>query len=187
MRTEGLATWASEGAHVLIRSPELVRTHTMQPSENCHEESVWDYPRPLCLESDQRRVQVRHGELVLADSSRSFRVLETSHPPVFYLPPEAVRTDRLTHSSLRTMCEFKGVSDYWDLVDAETIPRVAWSYSAPLPGYEDIAGWLAFYPDKVECFVDGERARSQEGGFYGGWITSEIVGPFKGGPGTRSW
>ncbi len=85
------------------------------------------------------------------------------------------------------MCEFKGVADYWDLGGPEPIPRVAWSYPQPLAGYEDLAGWLAFFPGKVECYVDGERAMSQEGGFYGGWITSEIVGPFKGAPGTDGW
>jgi uncharacterized protein (DUF427 family) len=152
-----------------------------------HKESVWDYPRPPRMEPDGRRILVRHGELVLADSRRSYRVLETSHPPVFYVPPEAVRTDRLTRSSIRTMCEFKGVAHYWDLRGASTIPQVAWSYPTPLPGYEDIAGWFAFYADRVECFVDRERARPQASGFYGGWITSEIVGPFKGHPGSQAW
>lgn len=150
-------------------------------------ESVWDYPRPPRLEDDHRRILVRRAATILAESEHSLRVLETSHPPVFYLPPETVNTDLLVRSPIRTMCEFKGVAHYWDLAGAEPIPRVAWTYPSPLSGYEDIAGWFAFYAGKVECFVAGERAHSQSGGFYGGWITSEIVGPFKGGPGTGGW
>lgn len=170
-----------------IRLVALIRNRVMTQHQVRPQESVWDYPRPPRLETDHRRILVRRGDSILADSIRSIRVLETSHPPVFYVPSGSVRTGLLTLSSIRTMCEFKGVADYWDLGGPEPIPRVAWSYPQPLAGYEDIAGWLAFFPGKVECYVGGERALPQEGGFYGGWITSEIVGPFKGAPGTDGW
>jgi uncharacterized protein (DUF427 family) len=123
---------------------------------------------------------------VLADSRRSLRVLETSHPPVYYLPAADVRTERLTPSSRRpTFCEFKGAARYYD---AGGHPAVAWSYPSPSPGYEAIAGHVAFYPGRVEeATVDGERVEAQPGDFYGGWITSAVTGPFKGGPGTAGW
>lgn len=150
-------------------------------------ESVWDYPRPPRLEQDSRRIVVRSGDLVLADTTRSIRVLETSHPPVFYLPQAEVGMNLLRANPHTTFCEFKGRAVYWDVVAGEAISRAAWSYPAPSPGFEEIKDWIAFYPSKVECTIDGEAVKPQAGGFYGGWITTEITGPFKGEPGTTGW
>ncbi|MFG2292477.1 DUF427 domain-containing protein [Streptomyces sp. NPDC048603] len=154
-------------------------------------ESVWDYPRPPRIDPDTRHVVVRHGGVVLADSRRCLRVLETSHPPGFYVPRADVRTGLLSPSRHRTVCEWKGTATYWDLRGSPgrpPVPGAAWSYEAPAPGYEPIAGHLAFHPDRVDaCTVDGEPVRAQPGGFYGGWITGEITGPFKGAPGTSGW
>lgn len=130
---------------------------------------------------------MRAGEIVLADTTCSTRVLETSHPPVFYLPPSEVEMTVLRANAHITFCEFKGRAVYWDVIAAETISRAAWSYPTPSPGFEEITDWIAFYPSKVECIVGGRAVKAQAGGFYGGWITPEIAGPFKGGPGTNHW
>jgi uncharacterized protein (DUF427 family) len=149
-------------------------------------ESVWDYPRPPRVEPSAARVVVELDGEVLADTRRSLRVLETSHPPVYYIPAADIRTDRLRPSARRpTVCEFKGTARYYDAGDREA---VAWSYASPSPGYEAIAGCYAFYPGRVDrATVDGEQVEAQPGGFYGGWITSAVTGPFKGGPGTMGW
>jgi uncharacterized protein (DUF427 family) len=149
-------------------------------------ESVWDYPRPPTVEPSPDRVVVELDGEVLADTRRSLRVLETSHPPVFYVPAADVRTERLRPSARRsTWCEFKGAARYYDAGDRAA---VAWSYASPSPGYEAIAGHYAFYPGRVDtATVDGEQAEAQPGDFYGGWITSAVTGPFKGGPGTTGW
>ena len=135
-------------------------------------------------------VRVVAGGLVIADSTAAFRVLETAGAPVYYLPPDAVRTDLLVRSPSSSVCEWKGPATYWTLrlPDGRTVPDVAWSYERPNRGFEAIAGRLAFYVAKVdEAWVDDERARPQEGGFYGGWVTSRITGPIKGGPGSWGW
>jgi uncharacterized protein (DUF427 family) len=149
-------------------------------------ESVWDYPRPPRVEPSAARVVVELDGEVLADTRRSLRVLETSHPPVYYLPAADVRVDRLRPSARRpTVCEFKGTARYYDAGDRVA---VAWSYPSPRPGYEVIAGHFAFYPGRVDvATVDGEQVEAQPGGFYGGWITSAVTGPFKGGPETSGW
>jgi len=151
-------------------------------------ESVWDYPRPPRCEPTARRIQVHLGELVVADSTRAYRVLETSHPPVYYLPPADVRMDLLEATSRQTYCEFKGQACYWTLhAGGLVLPNVAWSYPHPTPAFAAIQGYLAFYLEPLEGFVDGEKAQPQPGRFYGGWITRDIAGPFKGGPGTAGW
>ena len=152
-------------------------------------ESVWDYPRPPSINPDEREVRVVHRGVTIAASSETVRVLETSHPPVFYFPPSDVATEHLSPGRGRSICEWKGRAQYWDLtVGDETVRNVAWSYPSPLPNYAELAGWLAFYPGRVDaCTVDGEVVTPQEGGFYGGWITQEIEGPFKGGQGTAGW
>jgi len=152
-------------------------------------ESVWDYPRPPRVEPDDRTVRVVHRDLVIAESANAVRVLETSHPPAFYLPPEDVNMEYLTPGRGRSICEWKGNAEYWDLiVGNDTVPNAAWSYPEPLPAYTTLAGWLSFYPGRVDkCTVAGEAVTPQEGGFYGGWITSEIEGPFKGAPDTSGW
>ena len=153
------------------------------------QESVWDYPRPPRVEDVHSRVQISVAHIVLADTLGAKRVLETSHPPVYYIPPDDIRMEYLRSSPGSTWCEWKGQADYYDLVlDDQLIPRVAWAYLRPRSGFEEIQDYLAFYPSKMEkCLVDAEIVRAQEGDFYGGWITSNIVGPFKGGAGTQGW
>jgi uncharacterized protein (DUF427 family) len=153
-------------------------------------ESVWDYPRPPRVEETERRVRVVLGGEVIVDTRRAHRVLETSHPPVYYVPREDVAPGALEPSGGReTFCEWKGLAAYYDVVAGGTrVPRGAWAYPDPRPGFEAIRGAVAFYPGRMDaCYVDDERVVAQEGDFYGGWITSDVVGPFKGGPGTRGW
>jgi uncharacterized protein (DUF427 family) len=146
-------------------------------------ESVWDYPRPPRLERSHRHVWVEFGGEVIAESDRAYRVLETSHPPTYYIPPEDVRIEHLDRSDRTTFCEFKGRAVYYDLeVDGRLAKDAAWAYPNPSPDFEALADYMAFYPSKMDrCTVDGEEVESQKGGFYGGWITSDVVGPFKGG------
>ena len=147
-------------------------------------ESVWDYPRPPRVERSAKRVRVVQAGVTVADSDRCLRVLETSHPPVFYVPRADVGA--LVAAPGRSVCEFKGVASYWAFEAGG--PAVAWSYEQPRSGYEELAGAVAFYPGRVdECTVGDERVRAQEGDFYGGWITDDIAGPFKGAPGTSGW
>jgi uncharacterized protein (DUF427 family) len=159
------------------------------PAAGPGQESVWDYPRPPRVERSSRRVRVIVDDVVVADSVRAVRVLETSHPPGWYIPPEDVRLDLLETSGGTSVCEFKGRATYRDLrLGERRIRDVAWVYERPAPGFEAIRDHLAFYPGRVDaCFVDDERVTPQEGGFYGGWITGDVVGPFKGGPGTLGW
>ena len=153
------------------------------------QESVWDYPRPPRVEPTSARVRVVHGGLVVADTTSAVRVLETSQAPAFYLPPSDVRTGVLVPSSGSSWCEWKGRATYWSLsIDGTLTADVAWSYPEPTPSFAPIAGYISFYCQLVdECWVDGERVVPNEGSFYGGWITSTVVGPFKGGPGTLGW
>ena len=152
-------------------------------------ESVWDYPRPPRVEPCTRRARVVHRGVVIADSSAALRVLETSHPPAIYLPPDDVRTDLLRASTHRTFCEFKGWASYWDVAVGGSVGRRAvWSYPDPAPGYEEIRDYFSFYPSMMDtCYLDEEQVSPQAGGFYGGWVTADIAGPFKGGPGTAGW
>jgi uncharacterized protein (DUF427 family) len=152
-------------------------------------ESVWDYPRPPRVEATSRRVRVLFDGEVIADTVRALRVLETSHPPVYYVPFEDVRRGFLLPGERRSFCEFKGRADYYAVAhDGRVSKDAAWSYPQPLPGYEQLAGHLAFYPGRVDaCFLDDEQVEPQPGDFYGGWITGDIAGPFKGGPGTAGW
>lgn len=152
-------------------------------------ESVWDYPRPPRVEPSARRIRIEAGGASIVDTTEAQRVLETSHPPVYYVSPEAIAAGVLQPNERRTFCEFKGVAHYWDVVvEGTRISAAAWSYPEPSPGYEAIKNHLAFYPSKMDaCWIDDERVVAQPGDFYGGWITSEIQGPFKGAPGTLGW
>jgi len=152
-------------------------------------ESVWDYPRPPRVEPSARRVRVLFNGRVVADTSRALRVLETSHPPVYYVPADDVRVEFLRPSRHHTFCEFKGRASYVTLsVGDRTSRDAAWFYPRPAAGYESLRDHYAFYPSRVDaCYVDDEPVEAQEGDFYGGWITRDVVGPFKGGPGTRGW
>jgi uncharacterized protein (DUF427 family) len=158
------------------------------PEPGPGQESVWDYPRPPRCVPDRRRVLVRAGSTRIAETIHALRVLETASPPTFYLPREDVRLEYLEPAPGVSRCEWKGEARYFDLVLPERrVARAAWCYPAPFAGYEAIRGRLAFYPARLACFVDGERVRPQSGGFYGGWVTDEVVGPWKGEPGTESW
>lgn len=154
-----------------------------------HQESVWDYPRPPRVEPTPRRIHITFNGVTLVDSTRAYRVLETSHPPAYYIPREDIRMEFFNLTSRHTFCEYKGSASYWTIkVNGKTAPDAAWSYETPSPGYEAIKGCLAFYVSPMDtCMVDDEVVQPQAGDFYGGWITSEIVGPFKGGPGTWGW
>jgi uncharacterized protein (DUF427 family) len=149
-------------------------------------ESVWDYPRPPRVEPCGSRVRVVAAGVTVADSERALRVLETSQAPAIYVPPDDVDASLLRPATGRpTLCEWKGRAVYLDVGGA---PRAAWSYPVPRPGYEAIRDHLAFYPQRVEaCYLGDERVAANGGDFYGGWITADVCGPFKGAPGTTHW
>lgn len=153
------------------------------------QESVWDYPRPPRIQTTDRRVRVVFNGITIADSTNAIRVLETSHPPAYYIPVADINMDYLQGTPRRTYCEFKGAASYWTIqVGDKSAPEAGWSYEQPTAGFESIAGYITFYASKVDaCYVDDEQVQPQEGDYYGGWITSDIVGPFKGGPGTWGW
>ena len=148
------------------------------------QESVWDYPRPPRVEPELRRVEVYAGGHVVADSGRAMRVLETASPPTVYVPPSDVRMELFERASGTTVCEWKGDAIYYDVVTRDgRVSRAAWSYPDPRAGFEAIAGLLAFYPRLLTCRLGGETVAAQPGGFYGGWLTADVVGPVKGEPG----
>ena len=152
------------------------------------QESVWDYPRPPRLERDAREIVIRWGTLEIARTRYALRLLETSHPPSFYLPWKDVARSFLQPGSGSSLCEWKGVASYWTLTDgARRQTNVAWSYPQPLAGAEVLSDYVAFYPAGLECRVAGALAEPQPGGFYGGWVTPELTGPFKGIPGSSAW
>jgi uncharacterized protein (DUF427 family) len=152
------------------------------------QESVWDYPRPPRVVGDTRHVEVWHGTQCIADTRRAWRVLETASPPTFYLPAEDVAMACLRPVPGSSFCEWKGSASYFSLASGSPQdPAVAWSYPRPSAAFARLSACLSFYPGRVRCLVDGEVVRPQPGGFYGGWITDDIVGPFKGEPGTGYW
>ena len=154
------------------------------------QESAWDYPRPPRVEPAAERIRVVVDGIAIADSVRALRVLETSHPPVYYIPLEDIAPGALVAAAGReSRCEWKGVASYYDVVGGDRrAARGAWTYRSPTPAFEAIRDAVAFYPAAMDaCTVDGEQVTPQPGGFYGGWITADIVGPFKGEPGTMGW
>jgi uncharacterized protein (DUF427 family) len=153
------------------------------------QESVWQYPRPPRIEPSSRRVVVVFGGTIVAETTRALRVLETSQPPVYYIPPGDYRRACFRPAAHESFCEFKGVARYFDLVVGERVAcEAAWSYASPAARYAVLRDYVGVYPGLVDaCYLDGERVQAQEGSFYGGWITREIAGPFKGGPGTQGW
>ena len=153
------------------------------------QESVWDYPRPPRVEAVTKHIQVYFNGVLIAETRAAKRVLETSHPPVYYIPPADVRLEYRRASEKQTFCEFKGAAQYYDIIVGEKrAENAAWFYPHPARDYEMIRDHIAFYPQMMDgCYVDGERVTPQPGNFYGGWITRDIVGPFKGEPGSRGW
>lgn len=161
------------------------RPHPPGPGQ----ESVWDYPRPPRVERFTARVTVELGGEVVAATDHGWRVLETSHPPTYYLPRDAFADGVLRDAAGASWCEWKGRARYFDLVSpARVAEKAAWSYPDPAPGFEPIRDAVAVMAGLVDrCTVDGETVTPQPGGFYGGWITAAVAGPFKGGPGSLGW
>ena len=153
------------------------------------QESVWDYPRPPRVEAVSKPIKVIFNGVVIAETNRAKRVLETSHPPGYYLPPEDINMAYLTRTGRTSYCEWKGQAGYYTVeVGHRRAENAAWFYPSPTPGYESIKDYVSFYPHLMDaCYVDGEQVIPQAGGFYGGWITSNLTGPFKGEPGSQGW
>jgi uncharacterized protein (DUF427 family) len=158
-------------------------------SEGPATESVWDYPRPPALRPCARRVRIELDGVTVADSIAALRVLETSHPPTIYIPPQDIAPGCIRPGAGRSYCEWKGIARYLDVVAGRRHEaRAAWTYPDPVPAYAALRDHVAFYPSRMDaCWVGGERVRAQPGDFYGGWITAGLRGPFKGGPGTNGW
>jgi uncharacterized protein (DUF427 family) len=151
---------------------------------------VWDYPRPPGIELCTKRVRIVLGGVTIADSTAAYRVLETSHPPGIYVPRRDFAPGALRPSvASQTVCEWKGLASYLDVYGGDRCERAAaWTYPAPVPRYEELREHVSVYPDRMDaCYLDDECVTAQEGGFYGGWITAEISGPFKGPVGTFGW
>jgi uncharacterized protein (DUF427 family) len=153
------------------------------------QESVWDYPRPPRLEDSSNHIQVVFNDVIIADTHQAKRVLETSHPPSYYIPPDDIRLEYFHRTPRSSFCEWKGQAAYYTIVVGDQRAEdAAWFYPNPTPAFAAIKDYVAFYPSRMQaCYVDGERVQAQPGDFYGGWITSNIVGPFKGGAGTWGW
>jgi uncharacterized protein (DUF427 family) len=151
------------------------------------QESVWDYPRPPALVDCTQQIEIKAGARLIARSTRGKRVLETASPPTIYLQPDDIDFALLAHTAGSSYCEWKGAAEYWALASSSNTAAIGWSYPEPSPAFASIRGWLCFYPGKSECYLDGERVRPQHGGFYGGWVTDNITGPWKGAPGTAHW
>jgi uncharacterized protein (DUF427 family) len=159
----------------------------IEPKEG--QESVWDYPRPPLLQPTTKHLKVVFGGVIIAETNHGLRVLETSHPPVYYFPPEDVKREFLHEVSGTSFCEWKGRAGYYTIeANDKRAEKASWFYANPTPAFSQIENYISFYPSKMDaCFVNDELVQSQEGDFYGGWITSEIIGPFKGADGTWGW
>ena len=157
------------------------------------QESVWDYPRPPRLERTDQHIEIVLGGVTVASTLNAvgvaYHVLETSHPPTYYLPPDAFVPGSLRPATGSSFCEWKGHAVYWHLaIGGEVLRDVAWSYPEPTPAFAVLRDHVAFYAAPFDrCSVDGETVVPQPGGFYGGWVTSRYAGPFKGGPGSLGW
>lgn len=170
------------------RRPSPDRRKGLAPNGKAYE-SVWDFPRPPAIELVEWRIRVVHGGISIADAPRAWRVLETSQPPAYYVAAEHVDLSLLVPSELRTVCEWKGTAAYADVqVGDDLVHNGAWTYPTATPRLAELTGHWAFYAQRFdECWVDRERVSSNEGQFYGGWITENVAGPFKGAPGTMHW
>ena len=164
-------------------------SHPIPIKPQSHQESVWDYPRPPRLERVHKQIEIVFAGSAIVSAPDCYRVLETSHPPVYYIAPAFIATGAVRAVEGTSVCEWKGRASYFDVVaNGKVAPRAAWTYPAPTADFGAIAGFVAFYAGPMDrCMVDGEIVVPQPGGFYGGWITSDIVGPFKGQPGSMGW
>ena len=165
----------------------MFRPQKIEPKEG--QESVWDYPRPPRLEPCDKQIQIIFNGVTIVDTQKAYRLLETSHPPYYYIPPEDIKMEYLQPTEKGSFCEWKGTAHYYTLtVKDKQAVNVAWYYPNPTPAFADIKDYVAFYAEPMDqCLVNGETVTPQPGTFYGGWITSDIVGPFKGGPGSWGW
>lgn len=164
----------------------FVRPQRIEPGPG--QESVWDYPRPPAIEPTPRLLRVALDGVALAETTHAIRVLETSQPPAYYIPPDDVAMEHLEATGRHTHCEWKGRASYFTVTVGDTVvPDVAWTYHRPVRHYAALTDHVAFYPQRLDCSVDGEAVVANEGAFYGGWITTDIVGPFKGGAGSAGW
>ncbi len=163
--------------------------HPIPEPKKMGQESVWDFPRPAVAEQVASHIKINHGGMIIADTRRAVRTLETSHPPSYYFPREDVTMGLLTASQNKSFCEWKGNARYFDIsVKGQLFRDVAWSYPRPTKSFGILTNFIAFYSMPFdECVVDGEKVVPQPGGFYGGWITSKLAGPFKGIPGSQFW
>ncbi len=162
---------------------------TSRPQLAAGQEWVWDCPRPPRVEATTQQIRIVFNGVVIAETTTAQRVLETSHPPTYYIPPADIAVEYLTPSRLTTVCEFKGRAGYCTIRVGDRVAEdAAWRYADPRPGYESIKNHVAFYPSRMDlCMVDGEPVKAQPGDFYGGWITAAVIGPFKGRLGTKGW
>lgn len=153
------------------------------------QESVWDYPRPPMVEDVNKHIRIIFNNQLIADTHRSKRLLETSHPPNYYIPLDDIKTEYLVQTTHSSYCEWKGRASYYTLrVGDRVAENVAWYYPKISPNYKEIEGYVSFYPGPMDaCYVDDEKVQPQAGSFYAGWITQDVVGPFKGGAGTLGW
>ncbi|MEM6446307.1 MAG: DUF427 domain-containing protein [Cyanobacteria bacterium J06642_2] len=153
------------------------------------QESVWDYPRPPKLEPTTKRIRAIYRNVAIADTRCAMRVLETSHPPVYYIPPQDIQQQYLEPSRKQSFCEWKGMARYYTIVvGGDRVPDAAWYYPEPTAAFAAMQNYVAIYPQLMDaCYVDDELVQAQAGNFYGGWVTQDIVGPFKGGAGTWGW
>ncbi|MEM7592436.1 MAG: DUF427 domain-containing protein [Cyanobacteria bacterium P01_A01_bin.83] len=166
----------------------MIQPQRIEPKPG--QESVWDYPRPPRLEQSSKHIEIIFNQVKIADSCNTYRVLETSHPPSYYIPPNDIQMEYLEPvSSGGSFCEWKGLAGYYNVrVEDQQVINAAWYYPQPTTYFLPIQNYVAFYPGKMDaCYVDGELVKGQAGGFYGGWITQDIVGPFKGEAGTLGW
>jgi uncharacterized protein (DUF427 family) len=164
-----------------------VKPQRIEPAPG--QESVWDYPRPPRLEDSDKHIKIVFNGVTIAETTRAKRVLETSHPPVYYIPPEDIQLEYFSKTPNSSFCEWKGRAGYYTItVEDRTVENAGWFYPNPTSTFAGIQDYVAFYPSKMDaCYVNDEQVQSQPGDFYGGWITNDIVGPFKGSPGTWGW
>jgi uncharacterized protein (DUF427 family) len=174
----GRAKWSNTGAE----------RPAFAVAPGAEQESVWDYPRPPLVVADRRKVEIKVGSRLVAQTTRALRVLETASPPTFYLPPDALRFRLQACERDSSRCEWKGLARYLTVEIGDVrLEAVAWSYPDPFIEYAALRDYVSFYPARIDCYVDDERVMPQPGEFYGGWVTREIVGPFKGEPGSEDW